>query len=357
VGDLSEYRRKRDRARTPEPVPDGDLKTGGDNLFVIQEHHASSLHWDVRLERDGVLVSWAVPKGLPREPGNSRLAVHTEDHPMEYATFEGEIPHGEYGAGRMTIWDHGRYETLHWNDHLVEVAFHGERARGRYTFVNSHDDHDNWQVRRVEPAPKGWAELPGYVRPMLASTGELPADDTEDAEWAYEFDWGGQRAIVRAQGGRATIYDETGDELTSTYPELRALGAQLGSTEALLDGEVVAFDQGRPSREALRRRQAAAPGQVKRLASARPVMYLPYDLLHLDGKSCLNLSYLRRRKLLADLELAGPNWQVPEHYVGDGGAVTEASRDHGLPGIVAKRVKSKYQPGKTSPDWIAIADA
>src|SRR3954471_19523002 len=129
---LDEYRRKRDAARTPEPVPDGPLPTGDNDTFVIQQHHATSLHWDLRLERDGVLVSWAVPRGVPRDPKRNHLAVHTEDHPLEYADFHGEIPAGEYGGGRMTIYDRGRYETEKWRDDEVMVVLHGTRVRGRY---------------------------------------------------------------------------------------------------------------------------------------------------------------------------------------------------------------------------------
>lgn len=155
---LDEYRRKRDAGRTPEPVPaPGALSTGANDVFVIQEHHARRLHYDVRLERDGVLVSWAVPKGLPREPGTMRLAVHTEDHPMEYAQFEGDIPAGEYGAGHMSIWDRGRYETLKWQDDEVEVVFHGERVDGPYIFfrTTSRDaKKDEWLVRRKGDRPK-----------------------------------------------------------------------------------------------------------------------------------------------------------------------------------------------------------
>jgi DNA ligase D-like protein (predicted polymerase)/DNA ligase D-like protein (predicted 3'-phosphoesterase) len=157
VADLREYRRKRDASRTPEPVPEaGPLPRGDDDVFVIQEHHARRLHYDVRLERHGVLVSWAVPKGLPREPGTIRLAVHTEDHPMEYAQFEGDIPTGEYGAGQMSIWDRGTYETVKWQDDEVEVVFHGERVEGAFVFFrkkeqpgwNTRGGKDDWMVRR-----------------------------------------------------------------------------------------------------------------------------------------------------------------------------------------------------------------
>ena len=134
---LEEYRRKRDAARTPEPVPEAEPVPGTDDRFVVQEHHARSLHWDVRLERDGVLVSWAVPKGLPTEPDTVRLAVRTEDHPIEYLEFSGDIPAGEYGGGRMTIWDTGTYETEKWNPREVIVRLRGRRAEGRYVFIRT----------------------------------------------------------------------------------------------------------------------------------------------------------------------------------------------------------------------------
>jgi len=170
--DLSEYRAKRDPARTPEPFGDvapgaaaarGDAeptRRGPDTArFVVQEHHARRLHYDVRLERDGVLVCWAVPKGLPEEPGAPRLAVHTEDHPLEYLDFHGEIPHGEYGGGQMTIWDAGRYETEKWSEDEVAVTLHGERVEGRFVFFRPDRDGQepkDWLVQRrktAAPAP------------------------------------------------------------------------------------------------------------------------------------------------------------------------------------------------------------
>jgi len=139
---LDEYRRKRDAARTPEPVPAGKPAKGRDNAFVVQQHHATSLHWDLRLERDGVLVSWAVPRGLPRDPKRNHLAVHTEDHPMEYLDFHGEIPAGEYGGGRMTVYDRGTYETQKWRDNEVIVVLHGERVSGRYVLFRGRQGLD-----------------------------------------------------------------------------------------------------------------------------------------------------------------------------------------------------------------------
>ncbi len=167
MGDLREYRRRRDPRRTPEPVPAEDPPAGpGGNRFVIQEHHARRLHYDVRLEHDGVLVSFAVPKNLPTQPGEIRLAVHTEDHPLEYLTFHGKIPQGEYGAGSMTIWDTGRYETEKWTDDEVAVTLHGERTRGRFVFFSPGAGQD-WMVRRRSDPD---AAPPAQAGPVHAPT-------------------------------------------------------------------------------------------------------------------------------------------------------------------------------------------
>lgn len=358
---LDEYRRKRDAAHTPEPVPGSDetLPTGNNDLFVIQEHHARRLHWDVRLERDGVLVSWAVPRGLPAEPGTIRLAVHTEDHPMEYATFEGEIPKGEYGAGKMVIWDRGRYETVKWSDREVAVVLHGQRVSGTYVFFRaSRSDNDkDWMVRRSDPPTNpSWEALPEQLAPMLATAGSLPPTEG-DEHWAYEFKWDGVRALARIEGGRLQLASRNGNDITITYPELRALGQALGSTQVLLDGEIVAMAEGRPSFGTLQRRMHVGnEAQARRLASDIPVTYLMFDLLHLDGRSSLSLPYSDRRELLEGLDLTGPHWQISPSFVAAGAAVLQASREQGLEGVIAKRLTSRYHPGRRSPDWIKITD-
>ncbi|HEV7646585.1 MAG TPA: DNA ligase D [Actinophytocola sp.] len=358
MGDLDEYRKKRDPGRTPEPVPaEGALPTGNNDTFVIQEHHASRLHWDVRLERDGVLVSWAVPRGLPDVPGDIRLAVHTEDHPMEYATFSGEIPKGEYGGGRMFIWDRGRYETLKWSDREVAVVFDGERAKGRYTFFRSGKDAKDWMVRRSEPPLRsGFARLPELIEPMLASPGTLPADD-QDEEWAYEFKWDGVRALARVEGGRLQLFSRKGNDITVTYPELRKLGEELGATQVWLDGEIVAMEGGRPSFPALQQRMHVQHDrQARSLATTVPVTYLIFDVLYLDGRSCVDLPYSERRQLLEGLELQGPNWNTSPSYAAEGAAMVETAREQELEGVVAKRLTSRYFPGRRSPDWIKIKE-
>jgi bifunctional non-homologous end joining protein LigD len=353
-GALGEYRRKRDAARTPEPVPKASARSkrrSGGTRFVIQEHHATSLHWDVRLERDGVLVSFAVPRGLPPDPHVNHLAVHTEDHPMEYADFSGEIPKGEYGGGTMTIWDRGTYETEKWTDREVKVVLTGERVSGRFVFFQA--DGKNWMVHRMdEPVRPGWRPLPGALAPMLTVPGRMPPSASGD-EWSYELDVPGVRALVEVSGGRVRVFSAQGESLTRALPDLRGLGEEFGLTLVLLDGVLVAFSgEGRPAPEKMRERLRAADA---RAASRRTAaLFLASDVLHLDGDPTLALGHRERRDLLDGLALDGRAWKPSPSYPGDGPAVRAAAREQGLPGIVAKRSTSPYRPGERSKDWRAI---
>ncbi len=349
---LERYRSKRDRKRTPEPVPEpGPVPRGDDNTFVVQEHHASALHWDLRLERDGVLVSWAIPRGLPPDPKRNHLAVQTEDHPLEYATFSGDIPAGEYGGGSMTIWDRGHYDLEKWRDGEVIVALRGERVQGRYVLFRT--DGKNWMIHRMDPPEPGWAPLPELVRPMLATLRARPADDDNHA---YEMKWDGVRVVLYVSGGRVRAVGRRDRECTVAYPELRGVGEQLGAVQAVLDGEVVALDKDRRiSFAALQPRMHVTDGsQARRLAQHTPVTYLIFDLLHLAGHSTVDLPYTERRRLLESLELKGPHWQTPPYFTGGGDSAIATSRAQGLEGVVAKRLDSAYLPGLRSPDWIKI---
>ncbi len=347
---LQAYRDKRDAARTPEPVPAGPAPAEGNpggGVFVIQEHHARRLHWDFRLERDGVLVSWAVPKGMPDDPAVNHLAVHTEDHPLEYGGFEGQIPRGEYGAGAVTIWDAGRYETLKWAKDEVKVRLHGQRVTGGYTLFQT--GGKQWMIHR-ERQP-----LPAGLRPMLAMLTTAPPPD--DGSWALEMKWDGVRALAFVERGRVRLMSRTERDITVAYPELAGLGNATRHKQLLLDGEVVVFGpDGWPEFEALQpRMHVSDASQAALLAGQSPVTYLVFDLLQLDGRPLLDLEYRYRRALVDELALAGPYWQTPPSFPGeDFAAVQAVSAEHGMEGVVAKRLDSRYLPGTRSDNWRKI---
>ncbi len=353
---LERYRAKRDFDSSPEPAggPDG---SGAGSRFVIQEHHATRLHWDLRLEHDGVLASWAVPNGIPPDPAENRLAVRTEDHPLEYLEFHGEIPKGQYGAGTMTIWDRGTYELHKWDARKVEVTFHGERLRGRYgLFVigRTADSANDWMIHRMEPPTDPERRpMPEHVLPMLARPGQLPADQHK---WSFEVKWDGVRAIAYVQPGRLRLESRNLNDVTDSYPEIRGLVEQLGMRDAVLDGEVVAFDEaGRPSFGRLQRRMhVSSPLAVRRLVASTPVVYAIFDLLFLDGRSLIELPYEQRRARLQQLELGGSAWRVPAVHPGAGEQLLQATRRQGLEGIVAKRLDSRYEPGRRGGAWLKI---
>jgi len=349
---LDEYRRKRDPQRTPEPVPPGRPAASAGGRFVIQQHHARSLHWDVRLEREGVLVSFAVPRGLPRDRNRNHLAKHTEDHPLEYLDFHGEIPAGEYGGGRMTIHDRGTYATDKWRDDEIGVTFHGERTSGRYVFFQT--GGNDWMVRRMDPAEPGWEPMPDAVEPMLATAAAgLPEPDEQ---WGYEMNWGGRRTLAFVSGGRVRLQASDGTDVTSWYPELRFLGEELAPIEAVLDGDIVAFDGTRPAAELLARRRPPRDSAAARRAAERtPVQFLAFDLVWLEGHSTVDaVGYAERRDLLEGLSVAGPNWQTPPYFPGGGAFALDAAAAQGLTGVVAKRLDSPYLPGRRSRLWLMI---
>jgi bifunctional non-homologous end joining protein LigD len=359
---LKRYRAKRDFAQTPEPAG-GDAKRtrrrrppAGAARFVIHEHSATRLHWDLRLERDGVLASWALPKGLPVAPKENHLAVWTEDHPLEYVDFHGEIPKGQYGAGKMTIWDDGTYETLKWEPRKIEVALHGERVDARYALfpISSDEAPKEWMIHRMDPPADAAREpMPEHVKPMLARSGSLPR---EDDGWTYELKWDGVRAIAYSTPGELRLESRNLKEITGSYPELGRLNRALSSHQAILDGEIVAFDEhGRPSFAALQRRMhVGSDAQAKRLAKSVPVTYMIFDLLWLDGHSLMELRYEQRRELLEQMALSGESWQTPDHLQGRGRDVLEATAEQKLEGIVAKRLDSPYEPGARTSAWIKI---
>lgn len=337
---LGTYRSMRDFGKTPEPAGAERYDPRG-NRFVVQEHHATALHWDFRLERDGVLVSWAVPKGIPPHPARNSLAVHTEDHPLDYIDFEGAIPEGEYGGGQVYLWDEGTYECEKFEEREVIVVLHGRRVRGRYVLVQT--GGKNWLMHRMdppedpsrEPMPEGLAPM----RPTVAKT--LPGDE---AEWQFEPAWGGERVLLACEGGRVELTSEDGAEVTERFPEFRALGRALGSLAVILDGEVVVLDvDGRPNAALLRRRKARAD---------QPAVFFASDLVWLDGHSAAGLGAADRRRLLERLEFAGPNWRT--NLTSSGAALMEAAAAQGLAGVTAKSRSAAYETGQESPNYVFV---
>ncbi|HTI74395.1 MAG TPA: ATP-dependent DNA ligase [Mycobacterium sp.] len=340
---LTTYRSMRDAGKTPEPVPNAAPTAGNNDFFVIQEHHARRLHYDFRLERDGVLVSWAVPKNLPDTPSVNHLAVHTEDHPFEYGSFEGEIPKGEYGGGKVILWDTGTYETEKFRDHSpdgpakggeVIITLHGKKIDGRYALIQT--DGKNWLAHRMKEQANPQAS---DLAPMLATEGSI--DRLKATQWAFEGKWDGYRVLVDTNHGRLNVRSRRGRDVTDEYPQFEALAADLADHHVILDGEAVALDDnGVPSFSEMQNR-----------ARSTRVEYWAFDILYLDGRSLLKAKYSDRRRLLEALAEGG-GLIVPDALPGDGPEAMAHARKHRWEGVVAKKRDSTYQPGRRSSSWI-----
>ena len=336
---LTKYRSMRDASKTPEPVPSAKPAAGQGNTFVIQEHHARRLHYDFRLERDGVLVSWAVPKNLPETTAVNHLAVHTEDHPLEYGSFEGSIPKGEYGAGKVIIWDSGTYDTEKFLDSgekgEVIVTLHGQRISGRYALIQT--DGDQWLAHRMKD--QHVFDFDELV-PMLATHGSVAA--LKASQWAFEGKWDGYRLLVDADHGELRLRSRSGRDITDEFPQLASLADDLAEHHLVLDGEVVALDaSGVPSFSEMQNR-----------ARATRIEFWAFDLLHLDGRSLLRARYRDRRQLLETLAAGSSGLIVPDLLPGDGDGALAYSRKHRWEGVIAKKRDSTYQPGRRSASWV-----
>jgi bifunctional non-homologous end joining protein LigD len=343
-------------------------------IFVVQRHDATRLHYDFRLERDGALASWAVPKGVPLEPGEQHLAVHVEDHPLSYASFEGEIPKGNYGAGTVEIWDRGTWELVEQKpDGGLTFRLHGSRLEGTWALVPAklNGDPKNWLLLRKrdpdQPSGKetqggsaredgaagqngaagqdGAARESGAAReyaPMLAT---LVEEVPHGPEWAYEVKWDGYRALAYLRGGEVRLVSRNRNDLTGRFPTVaKALPKAVKSPDCVLDGEVCALDEdGRPSFSAMQQGKAGTT-----------IVYEAFDLLELDGEPLLELPLRERRARLERL-LDGRHTTIRfSEAFDDGDALLEAARAQRLEGVMAKRLESRYQPGKRSRDWLKI---
>lgn len=398
---LETYRAKRDPAKTPEPFgPGGDPRVEPGSgvepasqvepvetpTFVIQEHHARRLHWDFRLEHDGVLVSWALPRGEPTDPAKNHLAVQTEDHPLEYGSFEGSIPGGEYGAGEVTIWDSGTYDLEKWRDDEVIVTLHStERGARRLALIRTGgrdgDAENNWLIHLTKtqpgtPAPVSAGHSPpsapetgqipstqrdagvgGRRRPMLA-TAAAPGDLSRPDEWAFEMKWDGFRALAHVQDtGSVRLVSRSGQDLTVTFPELAALAAQVDAARlpVVLDGEIVALDRaGRPDFRRLQHRaNLRKERDVNRAKAQVQVDLMLFDVLVADGDDVTGRPYTERRELLESLVTPSAPIHLPPAFDGDLDAALRTSRTLRLEGVVAKRHGSTYA-GRRSREWLKI---
>jgi len=398
---LETYRAKRDASRTPEPVPAEAAAPSEGRSFVIQEHHARRLHWDFRLEHDGVLVSWALPRGEPTDPKRNHLAVQTEDHPLAYGSFEGTIPAGEYGGGEVTIWDAGTYELEKWrDDEEVIVTLHGEKHGTRRLALihtgghgssgtSGRAEENNWLIhlmaprdeahpatsptdgsstREAEPAddPAGTA-LP---RPMLATAGTvetLTAEGDPD-DWAYEMKWDGFRVIAQVTAGRGgtdgggapavRLVSRSGMDMTATYPELADLAGRVRADDlpVVVDGEIVALDaRGRPSFRRLQQRaNLTRAGDVAAARGKVGVELMLFDVLSVGGRSLVRRPYDERRAILEELVEESGTVHVPPAFDGDLADAMTTSKQLGLEGVVAKRRTSTYTAGRRSRTWIKV---
>ena len=341
---LSDYERKRDPGRTPEPF--SGSKRGKAPIFVVQRHDATRLHYDFRLEREGALASWAVPKGVPLEPGTQHLAVHVEDHPLDYATFEGTIPKGNYGAGTVEIWDRGTYELVEEKrDGGLTVHLHGERLQGLWTLVPAKlsGDPKNWLlVKKKEQAGDTVSQARSVYRPMLATlSGDVPAG----AGWLFEVKWDGYRAIATMRSGEVELRSRNGNSLNERFPTVvSALVRALRTPDCVLDGEVVAI--GPDGRATFSAMQQGKQGTT--------YVYVAFDALEVEGEPLVGLPLTERRERLARLvDKRRGGVQLSDAFE-DGHTLYEAAKEQRFEGIIAKRADSVYEPGRRSRNWLKI---
>jgi bifunctional non-homologous end joining protein LigD len=394
---LDDYRKKRDPARTPEPF--GPARDNEGRMFVVQKHAARRLHYDVRLEMDGVLKSWAVPKGPSLRAEEKRLAVHVEDHPVEYADFEGIIPAGNYGAGAVIVWDRGWYRLVKEGTPAaqltagrLEIELFGVKLRGRWTLARMGGKSKEWlllkkadefvaadeatdrfpesvlsgltveEVRdgstrlttlaaRLASAPAGEVDA-ATQSVMLASPAARPFSD---ARWLFEIKYDGVRVLAAREGARVALYGRAGQDFTSRYSEVVTALRALPLTRFVLDGEVVALDEaGRPSFQRLQNRMhLTRPADVERERSTVPVSAVFFDALALEGRDLRRLPLLERKACLALAVPARGVIRYGDHVVERGEAFYEAAAEQRVEGILAKRVDSRYTGGRTR-EWLKI---
>jgi bifunctional non-homologous end joining protein LigD len=392
---LAEYRQKRHFDKTAEPS--GSVAREAKARFVIQKHAATRLHYDLRLEVGGVLKSWAVPKGPSLNPGDKRLAVHVEDHPLEYRKFEGLIPKGQYGGGEVIVWDQGTYELEGHLDADAQLArgelkfiLHGQKVRGSFVLVELKNSKvkNEWLLikHRDEFADPLWdaekhaqsivsgrtledvklgrpgrapldankisslpgarkAPMPRSVSLTLASLSEKPFSN---ADWLFEVKWDGVRGIAYLSNGGVAVRSRAGREISLEYPEIRDLANQLDATEAIVDGELVALDSaGRSNFQKLQNR-AGVRNPSQQLLESIPATYYAFDLLYCDGYDLRKAQLEQRKYLLKQILLPNDHIRYSEHEIEKGKELYEAAKQQSLEGIIGKKRDSAYVGQRTS---------
>jgi len=390
---LKRYAEKRKFGQTPEPAPpEAPPKAGTALQYCVQRHHATHLHYDLRLEVGGALKSWAVPKGPTLDPAEKRLAMMVEDHPLEYGGFEGVIPKGNYGAGSVMLWDRGTYELLGdatADEQLARGDFkfllHGEKIQGEFAIVRMKRGKGNeWLLLKKKDsfAQPGWnpedharsvltartqeeiargleavpakkttdPAMPRNISPMLAQIGSGKPPAT--AGWIYEVKWDGVRAICYIENGSVRMVSRNGNIIDQQYPELSILPHQVKARTAIIDGEIAALtERGVPSFELLQRRiNVADASAIATLVRHHPVVFFAFDLLYLDGRDLRGTPLEERKKLLKEILKPTDVIHYSEHFT-DGAALLEAVKQQGIEGIVAKRASSFYESRRAG-DWV-----
>lgn len=343
---LAEYARKRDFKRTSEPLP--SVPVGQGNAFVIHRHHASRIHYDLRLEKDGVLKSWALPKGLPPYPGVKRLAVQTEDHPLEYLHFDGEIPKDEYGAGKMWNYATGKYTITKEKKDGFYFKLASPSWDAEYRMHNLKDK--DWLLERVDTPIIIYDQYPWDV--MLA---EQQTSIPIGNDFVFEIKWDGIRSIIVINDNQITIHSRNKNNLNKQFPEILAARDFIKASNAVLDAEIVCLDEkGRPIfKRVISRLHHQHDSKIERAVKTNPAFAYIFDILYLDGKPLINEPLLRRKEWLQDIIKAGSPFRYSQH-IEDGPALLEAAKSHQLEGIIIKNRLGKYYPGKRSTDWIKI---
>ena len=343
---LESYSQKRSFDKTPEPAPAAIIGRG--NAFVLHRHHASRLHYDLRLEQGGVLKSWAVPKGLPPRPGIKRLAVSVEDHPLEYVNFEGAIPKGEYGGGMMWKFAQGRYEITKQKPDGFYFRLQSRELNAEYRTYQTKDNQ--WLLERLDNPQIDWLRVP--IDPMLARPAVKPPDSKD---YLYEVKWDGLRALISLDEGVIKIRGRNGTDYTEQFPELLIPEQAFRATSAVFDGEIVCLAaDGRPVfRDVIVRMQQRSEGAIERAKARYPAVCYVFDCLYLDGRPIVNEPLTRRREWLEDALKRGSPYRLSS-AMEDGPELFEAVKQMGLEGIMAKQRASTYQTGRRSDSWLKV---